>query len=558
MFFRGRSNSLTTKSVVKIFGPYIEIKVEEALLNSKQTSSPYVIVRIGSEQRSTKILKKTQVPVWNETLSIPMTVSQGSLHESKLEIECWSFGGTKKDIFIGKTCINLENLKNNETTKYVNKLDQVEFCTILFEITPRNYDLKTFRKDKETIARTVIKNKLKSSHYKHFDDKFLENLTQKLSNIDLFKENYLPSSWADILELHRSFTRQSSLINFSMDDLDDLDFTVVEDDEDLQEEIEEEIENEKKFHFEKDIKIKIVFVDQLPENGKKQLIKLITPIATEYGFTNVGFFHTALIIGPWYIEWTSDSLCIPRKCFSKSAFLTVDVGVIATVENLEIVRDKIANVIVDWNSNVTYAKIGNGKNHGNCQNFIDSVLEKLEIESSFSGYVADFINDIKRNGSSKLKFKMNPEFRSKFTIKEDFIIFESHVELDKFVMDLLKIDSSFHINFPNESSLLKSFDRAFWLKNFKYETIISFNQKKIKELRLNSLKFQNQKKMKEMGLEEEYITKMKQKKILIKNVEEASKKKETCSPMTQENCYNNEHVSICPFGNPATTKSFWI
>ena len=43
-------------------------------------------------------------------------------------------------------------------------------------------------------------------------------------------------------------------------------------------------------------------------------------------------FHSAVIIGPWYLEWTNKSLCIPKKCYSSAALVAVDVPT-----NLELV-----------------------------------------------------------------------------------------------------------------------------------------------------------------------------------------------------------------------------
>ena len=51
-------------------------------------------------------------------------------------------------------------------------------------------------------------------------------------------------------------------------------------------------------------------------------------------------------------------------------------------------------------------------------------------------------------------------------IKEESMKFETHQELDKFVIKLLEKDPNFLKNKKNEFivNLLKSFDRAFWLR----------------------------------------------------------------------------------------------
>jgi hypothetical protein len=57
------------------------------------------------------------------------------------------------------------------------------------------------------------------------------------------------------------------------------------------------------------------------------------------------------------------------------------------------------------------------------------------------------------------------KFLSKFKLKSKHH-FDSHKELDLFVNDLLAIDSQFKLNHPGEFELLKSFDRAFWLRHY--------------------------------------------------------------------------------------------
>jgi len=38
-----------------------------------------------------------------------------------------------------------------------------------------------------------------------------------------------------------------------------------------------------------------------------------------------GCFHIGLIVGPWYLEWTNKSFCLPRKISSEKAFLCFDI-----------------------------------------------------------------------------------------------------------------------------------------------------------------------------------------------------------------------------------------
>jgi len=55
------------------------------------------------------------------------------------------------------------------------------------------------------------------------------------------------------------------------------------------------------------------------------------------------------------IDWNDSALCIPRKCVSRSAFISINLDTIQTLEGLEQVVDKIANCVVKWNGTKFYS-----------------------------------------------------------------------------------------------------------------------------------------------------------------------------------------------------------
>lgn len=64
---------------------------------------------------------------------------------------------------------------------------------------------------------------------------------------------------------------------------------------------------------------------------------------------------------------------------------------------------------------------------------------------------------------------MDNVFRDKFGIKEKSIEFKTHQELDTFVNKLMSHKTEkFKENYKGDYELLKSFDRAFWLRFFKF------------------------------------------------------------------------------------------
>lgn len=83
------------------------------------------------------------------------------------------------------------------------------------------------------------------------------------------------------------------------------------------------------------------------------------------------------------IEWNSSCLCIPRTITGQASVVCADIESIATLEELDTVRNKLADVIVKWNTEVYYKQHGGNPDidrTGNCQQFIDEVLRALNIQ----------------------------------------------------------------------------------------------------------------------------------------------------------------------------------
>lgn len=87
----------------------------------------------------------------------------------------------------------------------------------------------------------------------------------------------------------------------------------------------------------------------------------------------------------------------------------------------------------------------------NCQTFIDELCKALNITLKFSGALGSYINALRQYGSCDLTYKN--------------IDFKTHKELDEFVCKELKKNPKFITT--DDWTLLKSFDRAFWLRYFK-------------------------------------------------------------------------------------------
>jgi hypothetical protein len=170
-------------------------------------------------------------------------------------------------------------------------------------------------------------------------------------------------------------------------------------------------------------------------------------------------------------------LCIPRKCVSSHSLLTSDIGyTIQTKKQLREVYDKISDVIIEWNTQYMYTKQSqkNPKESklGNCQDFVDAILARLDINLKFPSSLEEYIQKMRINGSGDLIFECsNNELIQKALIRKR-TKFDTHDQLDKFVLHLLqscgfvRLDE-FANKYPGETALLKSFDRAFWLRHLR-------------------------------------------------------------------------------------------
>lgn len=126
-------------------------------------------------------------------------------------------------------------------------------------------------------------------------------------------------------------------------------------------------------------------------------------------------------------------------------------------------------MIVDWNANKKY-----NQNKCNCQHFVDDLLKVLGIrlESAVESDLPlkEYLSTLRSRGRGEMAFKINNDIRESLKIQPKSKSFESHWQLDHWVnTELLEKDPLFPQKHPTEWGLLKSFDRAFWLRHFKME-----------------------------------------------------------------------------------------
>jgi hypothetical protein len=127
--------------------------------------------------------------------------------------------------------------------------------------------------------------------------------------------------------------------------------------------------------------------------------------------------------------------------------------------------EKITPIIIDWNVNKTYSQ-----REANCQQFVDEICNVLDIPIKFEGPLGEYLHALRERGECELEFPISADMRVEMQIKDKKKKFLTHKELDEFVLECLNKNPLFEQNYPAEWMLLKSFDRAFWLRHFKLRT----------------------------------------------------------------------------------------
>jgi hypothetical protein len=179
--------------------------------------------------------------------------------------------------------------------------------------------------------------------------------------------------------------------------------------------------------------------------------------------------------------------------------------------------------------------MSNVKNGGNCQAFVESVLEAINVKINFTGPLAKYLVDMREKGASKLSFQVEKDFQKKFKLKSESTLFETHTKLDQFTRSLFEVDSEFDVNYKDEYQLLKSFDRAFWMRFYKKKERIEKILKQIETLENGKFTPMRKKQV------EERI------RVLKEKIDELDLENEKDCPCSEKDC---------PFSDPLKTKSF--
>lgn len=222
---------------------------------------------------------------------------------------------------------------------------------------------------------------------------------------------------------------------------------------------------------EKYLKIKFVVVEIDNTTAKRVIRNVLSPFLTGFNMApEFGLFHTAIIVGPFYLEWNDSGICIPRKCTSNTAVIASDLSTELIGPHVTISLNRLARIICHWNAYKIYNRTDN-----NCQVFVEELCKGLGfdlIQKYKNSSLGLFLQKMKKVGNCELKFYVNNELHQKCPwIKAEYgnsIKFKSHAELDDFYR---RVDKSTNFSYftytaqgKDDHALLKSFDRAFWLR----------------------------------------------------------------------------------------------
>eukprot|EP01080_Neovahlkampfia_damariscottae_P005821 gene5821-9644_t len=294
--------------------------------------------------------------------------------------------------------------------------------------------------------------------------------TYKIAN--KLKKTTKSNDLDQIFELSKSLATEKSLRNTYLSTNDESVYKLVKQLKETLKTVDSTDENEQNISneilFEKKLKVKLVITNIKTNETLRKIFSPFINFAKPKSF-EYGLFHTALIVGPFYLEWNDSSLCIPKKVMkSHQSFFSVDIQEIPILNSdLTDLVKSLSKIICEWNINYEYKSNPMSQFEGSCQNFVDAILQELNLKFSFEqgGCLNNYIKKMKKYGTYGAVFTPSLKFEKYFSITST-ITFESHEQLDKFVLKLLEKDKNLKFNFNEEYCLLKAFDRGFWLKSF--------------------------------------------------------------------------------------------
>lgn len=143
--------------------------------------------------------------------------------------------------------------------------------------------------------------------------------------------------------------------------------------------------------------------------------------------------------------------------------------------------EALSSVIVDWNMNMqycAYSLTGKKANEGNCQDFCNDILSRLNIKASWKAdsLLGKFLHKMQLHGVCEPIYEPSKAAKEALELKDSYT-FTSHKELDQAVSEWSYKASTMAIlyryDFPEDMEMLKCFDRGFWYQHFATPTVLN-------------------------------------------------------------------------------------
>lgn len=203
------------------------------------------------------------------------------------------------------------------------------------------------------------------------------------------------------------------------------------------------------------LKVKLILIDVEHLEGKSTLEKLIhTQVARFLNASKFGLIHSAIQVGSYVFHFFNDSLIHATTFRSKNPLAAIDIGEINIFkEEGEQTLQKLCQFFYEWNSQKKYDSM-----KCNCHHFTSSCMKVMKCKAKFGGQLGKFLKKIRHEGDSELFFS-DPITKSELK-------FETHQQLDEFILQILKEIPDYKEKNPDDWMLLKCYDRAFWLGYF--------------------------------------------------------------------------------------------
>ena len=227
------------------------------------------------------------------------------------------------------------------------------------------------------------------------------------------------------------------------------------------------------------LKLKLVITEMSTSTAHR----IIRTVGTVFGALKeqyFGMYHSALIIGDYYVEWSDSSIATVRKKSSSKAVFVIDVHTYRDQKEINEAFNRISEAVCEWNGTKIY-----DNKKANCQHFVMDILTKLglseDLFDNMSGSVKKYLDRLKTYGVCEMNYVVDEKKRKlilnskkaskelKELVKQKEIVFPSHKLLDEFVYIIEQEGGVMYfeqnVQEQIDHMLLKAFDRAFWLRN---------------------------------------------------------------------------------------------